>query len=244
MQKIILFFFFFSIISCCSRAQQSETELTTAIQKIWEESDFPGFSVATVDLQGIQYQQGFGFADRKNQRPYTTQTIQQIASVSKTFIGVAIMKAQEMGLVHLDSPINQLLPFQVINPHFPDVQITLRDLATHTASLNDRPLFYEFKSVYTEKTPNIDLATFMKNYFAKGGKWYAKRNFHKNKPGTLYNYSNLGATLAAYIIELATKKPFHQFSKEVIFDPIKMKDAGWFYGDINETKALHNCDLS
>lgn len=225
------------VLNYALSAQQDSTTLTKAIQQVWEESSFPGFAVAIVDRNGVHYQQGFGYADKKQERPYTANTIQQIASVSKTFIAVAIMKAQEQGLVHLDSPINNYLPFPVVNPHFPDELITLRHLSTHTSGINDRVLFYELKSVYKDREPNIDLATFMQNYFSKEGKWYSKRNFTKYRPNKQYEYSNLGATLAAYVVECAVGKSFDAYTQEIIFNPLGMNKTGWFYGAIDETQA-------
>ncbi len=60
---------------------------------------------------------GFGYSDVAEQTPYTIQTQQYIASISKTVIGVALMKAQEMNLLDIDEPINQYLPLEVKNPH-------------------------------------------------------------------------------------------------------------------------------
>jgi CubicO group peptidase (beta-lactamase class C family) len=92
---------------------------------------FNGFTGTVVDTSGILYNQGFGYADIAAKKPYTKQTVINIASISKVFIGVALMKAQEMGLLNLDDPINKHLPFAVSNPNFPNELITIRQLATH-----------------------------------------------------------------------------------------------------------------
>ena len=64
-------------------------------------------------------------------------TIHVIASISKTFVGIAIMKLVESGKLKLDDPINDYLPFEIRSPHYPEVDITIRHLVTHTSSLND-----------------------------------------------------------------------------------------------------------
>ena len=53
-------------------------------------------------------------------------TIQNVASVSKTIVGIALLKAQELGKLKLDEPINKYLPFKVFNPKFPNENITIR----------------------------------------------------------------------------------------------------------------------
>ena len=47
------------------------------------------------------------------------------------------MKAVEDNLLTLDDNINDILPYKVINPHFPKDNITVRMLASHTSSISD-----------------------------------------------------------------------------------------------------------
>ena len=42
--------------------------------------------------------------DVKGQKPYSENTVQNIGSISKTFIGIALLKAQELGMLNLDDP--------------------------------------------------------------------------------------------------------------------------------------------
>ena len=79
-----------------------------------------GFGVAIVGPEKTLYQAGFGYADLEAQKAYTANTIQNIASISKTFIGVSLLKAQDLNLLDLDEPINKYLDFKVVNPHFPE----------------------------------------------------------------------------------------------------------------------------
>jgi len=53
------------------------------------------------------------------------------------------------------------------------------------------------------------------------------------KPGTHRAYSNIGAGLAGYIIELKTGKKLNEYAKEVIFKPLKMKNSGWALSEVN-----------
>lgn len=139
MKKILI-----TIILLCtnqfSYSQEREKirdTLPALIEKIYNRDFINGFAVAIVDENSILYSQGFGFADAKNKIRYTKNTIQPIASISKTFIGIALLKAQEMGKLNLEDPINKYLPFSVINPHHPDAAIRIRNLATHTSGIKD-----------------------------------------------------------------------------------------------------------
>ncbi len=86
---------------------------------------FNGFSAAIVDTTGIVYNQGFGYADVNKKKKYTESTFINIVSISKVFIGVALLKAEEMNFVDLDDPVNKHLPFKVINPNYPNKLITI-----------------------------------------------------------------------------------------------------------------------
>ena len=120
------------------------TGLTAALQQHWRASDLPGFAVAVVGLGGILYEHGFGFANKAQGVPYTPATVQGVGSVRKALIGVALLQAAAAaaGQLRLDQPVNELLPFAVVNPFFPDKPTTLRHLATITAGLTNGQRFY------------------------------------------------------------------------------------------------------
>lgn len=222
-------------------------KLTEELHQIYAHGHINGFSVAIVDKDSQLYAHGFGYSDVKNKRQYTEHTIQNIASISKTFIGVALMKAQELGKLNLDDPINKYLPFNVVNPHFPTVPITIRQLATHTSSIKD-PSRYEHngyilkegnspgakqKNNFRPPDEMIPLGQFLESILSEEGKWYKKKTFLKNKPGEHFEYSNIGAGLAAIIIEQAVGSSFHEFTKTHIFHPLGMTETGWSFDDID-----------
>lgn len=233
--------------------------LTTELNGIEAKSIIPGFAVAIVDSNAVIYKKGFGFSNLKNHTPFTPQTVNFIASISKTFIGVSVMKLVEIGKLDLDEKVNDILPYKIINPHFPDIPITVRHLVTHTAGLTGdfdpedvgeadiillEELTYENDTLqaimekdlgYYRLGKYITLAESIRKNFSKDGKWYSVSNFQNFAPGTKYDYSNLGADLAARIVEIKSGIPFDQFTTKYIFGPLDMKNTGWFYTDIDST---------
>jgi len=213
---------------------------------------FNGFAVSIVNDQGTLYQKGFGFADIENQKKYTDSTIQNIASISKTFVGLALLKAQELGKLKLDDPINKYLPFKVVNPNYPATNITLRHLATHTSSIADNEFYltknyflkenqdlkalhlvFEETQVFIPKDSVVSMEEFLKNLLVEKGKWNTKETYTKHKPGDIYEYSNIGTTLAAFVLEMATGETFDKFTTAYILKPLKMNASGWHFEDIN-----------
>ncbi|MBX2828623.1 MAG: beta-lactamase family protein [Flavobacteriaceae bacterium] len=120
------------------RAQQLDS-LDILLSKKANEDILPGFAVSIFSKDTVFLSRGYGLANMEEQRHYDPQTVQSIASVSKTLIAVALMKAVEDGKVALDHPINNYLPFPVNHPKYPDIPITLRHLATHSSGITDEP---------------------------------------------------------------------------------------------------------
>ena len=208
----------------------TQDNVAEKINAFYNADRMAGFAVSVFTKDRVLFSKGFGFADKEKQLPYTTKTQQYIASISKTSIGIALLKAQELGLLQLDDPINKHLPFEVFNPAYQDQPITIRHLATHTSSLDYNEQVVELLYV-TEQEKEHSLQVFMEDYFVN--EKYQTVKYTNHAPGENWNYSNIGAGLAAYIIEYKTKKNFSQFTQEYIFEPLQLDHTGWFENDLD-----------
>lgn len=263
MTKLILITFLSLTFASCSTRQKTHSdefiktqdELTEKLTKISTTASFNGFGVALVNDKQVLYQNGFGVSNIKTNQKYTENTVQNIASVSKTFIGLAILEAQELGKLKLDDPVSNYLPFKVFNPKFPNVPITIRHLVTHTSSITDTKQ-YLTRNVILKDTTNLvnnlkidisptkfnppsaktSIEDFLKNMLDTNGKWYLKEAFGENKPGEIYEYSNVGASLAALVLEKATGTTYDKFTTQYILDPLKMNSSGWSFSTIDFSK--------
>ena len=250
-----------SIISCkvdpkssdlgpsASESSVYADSLTFKLDSLYGLDRINGFSVAIADGNGILYEKGFGLMNLSDQTNYTKNTIQNIGSISKTFIGLGLMKAQELGMLKLDDPVNEYLPFEVWNPYFPDDTITIRQLASHTSSIKDSDAYDQKAYVSLEvlsdsmltmmeetfNPPNtkIPFLDFLPKVLIPGGEYYSEDSYISEKPGTRFEYSNIGATLAALVLEMASAKPFDQFTVEHILNPLDMDTSGWSYSSID-----------
>ncbi|WP_282042714.1 serine hydrolase domain-containing protein [Winogradskyella flava] len=200
------------------------TNIEAKLNRYYNPKRMGGFAVSVFNADSIIYSKGFGYSNKEDKKPYTTNTQQYIASISKTVIGIALMKAEELKLLTIDDPINKHLPFKIYNPHFPKDEITIKQLATHTSSLDYNELVVE--SLYiAESEKNKSLDSFMKAYFQQGE--YGALKFTKFRPGSDWNYSNIGASLAAYIVEIVSGTSFADFTQAHIFDPLELNDTYW-----------------
>lgn len=224
------------------------SNIDSILTKLQKDDRNAGFSVSVFSKDSILFKSAYGFEDLENKTPYTTQTRQYIASISKSTIGIALLKAQELELLDINDPINKHLPFQISNPNFPNDEITIKQLATHTTSLDYNEPVVE--SLYiSENLKQKSLKVFIENYFKN--KTYGTVTFKNQKPGTEFNYSNIGAGLAAYIIELNSGLTYDEFTSKYIFEPLELDHTSWFINTIdsvgyskyytsNETRVLES----
>lgn len=166
----------------------------------------PGISVAVVREGKPVYVKGFGYADLEHRVPATPDTVFRIASVTKMFVATALMMLVEEGKVALDEPVTKYLSDA---PREWD-GITVRHLVTHTSGLAD------VWDVPQQSRPAVlDGAAIVKTLAAVPPPY---------KPGERYEY-NHGATLVGVVVERVSGKPFAQFLKERVFDPLGMKST-------------------
>lgn len=222
--------------------------LTKSLQGVYQRDSLPGLSVVLVNEKKIIYQQSFGYADIEQQIKYSTKSIQTIGSVSKTFAAIALMKAVELGYFDLDTEINTILPFKVVNPNAPDSQITVRQLANHTSGIVDNPaLFYDTyqfdttlagyspvayaklkKLGFNQRINDCSLARFLYDYLSEKGQYYTKQNFGLDAAGRSSSYSNIGSALAAYLVEIKSGMSYADFTRRYILRPLHMRHSSWF----------------
>ncbi len=192
-------------------AQSKAQKLTSSLQAFYQKDSLPGMSVILVDAHKIIYQHNFGYANMESNTKYSARSIQNIGSVSKTFIAVALMKAVEMGYFNLETDINSILPFKITNPNVPNSIITIRQLSNHTSGIIDNPeVFpnvYHFDTGlapydsaaykilqdlgYRQQVNDSALGAFMYHYLSPKGKYYHTENFGKDAPGLVSSYSNI-----------------------------------------------------
>lgn len=263
MTKTILLGILLILISSCETKKKvhseefikTQNELTEKLTEISNHTIFNGFGVALTNDNEVLYQNGFGLANVETGEKYTENTIQNIASVSKTFIGIAILKAQDLGKLKLDDPISKYLPYKIENPKFRENSITIRQLVTHTSSIHDNEEYLNrawvlYDTINLEKNLKIDIGeckfsaplsevsmeNFLINVLTENGKWYKPNTFSEYKPGQIYEYSNMGATLAALVLEKATGQKFDDFTEKHIMQPLKMESTGWSLRSIDMKK--------
>lgn len=238
-------------ISFEKKYNSKKDTLTNALNSNYKKDAIVGFAVSIVNENNVIYDKGFGYTDIEQHTAYTSNTVQNIASISKSLIGISLLKAQELGKLNINDPINNYLPFKIINPDHQDSPILIKHLAYHTSSITDLDEIYAKSYILTKEEhndnegvydyfnkpdTNISLLAFMQNSLTQDGKWYTKDSFLNQKPGKNREYSNIAAALCALVIESATGQDYRTFTKENILKPLNMNSSGWSSNDIDPAK--------
>lgn len=232
-----------------STIQSANDGLDNFITEQMKKSHMPSLSAVVIKGEDIVWSNAYGNADSFTEPPVAASvkdTSYLLASISKTVMGVTLMQLYEQGLFDLDDDVNDYLKnvvsnrFLVKNPKHSKKKITFRMLLTHTSSISDGHYnSLSYKAVYTRgKDSPTSLKSFLWNYLHPQGKFYRSKNYRRNKPGTKYEYSNIGAALAGYMVEVLTNTDFADYSHTNVFEPLGMDESttNWHLEPLDQSK--------
>lgn len=206
--------------------------LDAAIESVMREDHVPGFAGCIIKEGEVRWCRGAGWAHIEDRVEATADTPFLVASVSKLVSAAGIMHALERGHFDLDEPVASHLPFPVAHPDFAGDPITMRMLLTHRSGIVDN--WDVLDSLYTDGDPDFTLGDFLRDYLAVGGAHFdAQRNFG-GRPGTIWEYSNIGVALAAYVVERAVAMDFARYCETTVFAPLALAHTAWRLSELRE----------
>ncbi len=190
------------------------TQLRQQLRTIMEQEAVPGMVVGYVTRDGRSFKDALGHSDRKTGATMTVEMPFRAGSITKTLMGLAIMRQAEEGRVNLDAPLKTLLPeVAVDNPYEDHHPLQLVHLLEHTSGLDDtRP--NEFIQAGHQAPGLLDVLAV--NPKGRVSRW---------APGTRHAYSNPGFTLAGAVLEQVTREPFEDHLQREILRPLGMTRA-------------------
>jgi N-acyl-D-amino-acid deacylase len=195
-----------------------------AMIKLMEKWELPGGALTVISDGEIILARGYGFADIENHRLVEPDSLFRVASISKPFTAVAVLKLVEEGELSLNTPAFQILDkFQTADGSQVDPrrdQITIRNLLEHSAGwdLNASfdPMFMSIEIAQQMGTePPADCPTIIQYMLDKPLDY---------DPGTHYAYSNFGYCVLGRVIEHVSGMGYEDYVKESILLPIGIED--------------------
>lgn len=189
---------------------QRLSQIETRMKSLVDEGAIVG-AVTLVARHGkVFHLEAVGLQNRESRKPMRTDTIFDVRSVTKTVTAIAVMILIEEGKLGLNDPIAKYLPASSSS------SITVHHLLTHTSGLPfSRPAEIEDITIKRDRT----LAD-VTNLIMKQEPEFT--------PGTQFRYASSGFAILGRIVEVVSGKPYEQFVKERVFDPLGMRDSFFF----------------
>ena len=189
-------------------ADEKAFSLDTLFKK---KAKYQGFNWAVLVAQKgvILYQNVFGYADLNKKDSLGIHSAFQLASVTKTFTGTAVLLLAQDKKLELQDSIQKYLP------SFPYHNITIENLLSHRSGLPNYLYCFENKRKLKGATPTNDTIL----------KWFSEADSLPKpygQPGKSFNYNNTNFILLASIIESISNMSYEKFIRTRIFEPLGM----------------------
>lgn len=193
--------------------QELEAFLNSFLPQEMEQEHTLGGVVSVVKDGEIFFAKGYGFVDPAKTIPVEgDRTLFRVASLSKLFTDTAIMQLYERGLLDLHTDINQYLQaFKIKNPY--DQPVTAANIMTQTDGTTQRLLGIA--------APTAAAVTSLEQFIPKRMPPFIF------PPGEIYSYSNMGITLAGYMVQTISKTPFAEYIEQNILQPLGMHHSSF-----------------
>jgi CubicO group peptidase (beta-lactamase class C family) len=193
------------------RPAMDAVELQEKVNELGKEIELPGASVGV--LVGDEELYGYwGVTSLENPLPVDESTLFQFGSTGKTYTATAMLRLAEQGKVDMGAPVRTYVPELRLKD--PDVaeRVTVLQLFNHTAGwqgdmLDDTGNGDDALAVYVARMENLEQVT---------------------PVGTAVSYNNASLCLAGRVIEKVTGTTFEQAIRDLLLDPLGMRNT-WFF---------------
>ncbi len=193
---------------------ESQTEITNYLFQDYI-GEKPSASFIVIKDGEIKTCQSFGFADLDKGIKANCNTNYRIASVTKQFTAMAIMKLISQGKLTYETKISELFP------DFPEYgnEITVKELLNHRSGL------IEYFKLYPKDSKNqiVDKDVF---------ELLKQQDSTIFKPNKKYKYSNSGYVVLSQIVEKNSGMSFKDFMDKEIFEPLQMNNSTVYLKDL------------
>lgn len=196
-------------------------EIDRTFDEFRRESHVPGLVYGIVMNGRLVYVKGIGVQDIESRRPVTPETLFRIASMTKSFTALSILKLRDEGRLSLDALVESYVP-ELRGWKYPTAdspRIRVRDLLSHTAGfVTDDP--------WGDRQTPLPDADFTR--MLQEGVPFART------PGMAMEYSNFGYALLGRVVTNVSGRPFNEFAAQSLLGPLGMTSSGY---DVSKSPA-------
>jgi CubicO group peptidase (beta-lactamase class C family) len=179
------------------------------------DAHIPGIVYGIVADGRLVYVRGIGVQDLESKRPVTADSLFRIASMTKAFTALTVLKLRDAGRLQLDAPAETYVP-ELRGWTYPtrdSPRIRVRDLLNHTAGfVTDDPWGDQQTPL-----PEDEFSRLLRT-----GVPFTRT------PATAMEYSNLGFALLGRIITNVSRQPYADTITRSLPQPLGMESSGFF----------------
>ena len=208
------------------KIKQTQNIIAQLFKNYADSNHLPGVAYGIVADGKLLYSGNIGYTDIDKKIPVTSASLFRIASMSKSFTAMAILKLRDEGKLNLDDPAYKFIP-ELKTLRYPTADaphITIRHLQSHSAGFPEDNPWGDRQLADTDK----DFMEFI-----------GKQITFSNPPGVAYEYSNLGFALLGKIITKVSGIRYQDFIKKNIWQPLGMATSTWEFAEVAPNKLAH-----
>jgi CubicO group peptidase (beta-lactamase class C family) len=193
-------------------AQESSSH-ESPVDKLFKDfdADSPGCAVGVYRAGEVVFSKGYGLGDLQAKAPITSQTVFDVASLSKQFTAFTVAMLAQEGKISLDAEVQKYVPELPRLRH----PITVRHLVHHTSGLREYGALMELGGWQLDEP--LSKAEVLAILQRQRG-----LNFI---PGERHEYNNTNYLLMGLIVERVSGDPFKDYIANKIFKPLRMASS-------------------
>ena len=184
-------------------------EIEKLFNAFMERSQAPGAVLGVIIDGELVWVKAAGVREKTGNAPVTNDTVFRIASMTKSFTAMSILKLRDEGKLSLDDPVSKYIP-ELANLPYPtsDSQVlTIRHLLTHSEGFPEDNPWGDRQLAQTDETMHSWLRTGIP---------------FSTSPGTAFEYSNYGFAILGQIVAKASGRPYADYVRDNILKPLGM----------------------
>ncbi len=202
---IVLIYLFAFVLSSSAQDTANNKKLDAMIVKGMKDWKIPGLATIVVKDGEVVFNKTYGVKNLEKKEPVDGNTLFNMASTTKAVVAIAMGMLVDDGKLNWDDKVVDHVPYFKLSDPYITADARVKDLLTHNLGIGNADALWTLDSLSTRET--IKRFQFAQNtYPLRGG----------------FTYQNIMYAVAGEVIAAASGKPWNEFVKERIFNPLEM----------------------
>jgi CubicO group peptidase (beta-lactamase class C family) len=187
-------------------------EIEKLFKSFMERAQPPGAVFGVIVDGELVFVKAAGVREKTSNSPVTPETVFRIASMTKSFTAISILKLRDEGKLSLEDPVAKYVPelASLAYPTSDSQALTIRHLLTHSEGFPEDNPWGDRQLAQTDKT--------MREWMRAGIPF-------STSPGTAFEYSNYGFAILGQIVAKASGRPYADYVRDNILRPLGMNSS-------------------